>query len=120
MPPSRRHHSARLATPRWPNAPAVAARVIVQVASALEAAHVLAGARRYEASSCWWRRVRVLIDFGATPTGGDTPTPHDIYALTAVLYECLTVSRRCGRGWPPKPAPKPTDVDPAIPADSTG
>ncbi len=102
--------------------PMVAARVIVQVASALEAAHV-AGVVHGDvkaASLVVGGAFVYLTDFGATPTGGDTVGARtDIYDLTAVLYECLT--GRPAVAAEPSVAgnlapPKPTDVDPAIPA----
>lgn len=103
-----------------PLRPTVAARVIVQVASALEAAHV-AGVVHGDvttASLLVGGPFVYLIEFGAAPTDGDTVDARtDIYALTSVLYECLTGRPAVAGGLaPPKPTPKPTEVDPAIPA----
>lgn len=104
-----------------PMHPTVAARVTVQVASALEAAHVSGVVHGdVTASNLLVGGAFVyLIDFGASESSGD-PTGTDavdartdIYALTSVLYECLT-------GQPATAGEderlKPTDIDPAIPA----
>jgi serine/threonine protein kinase, bacterial len=100
-----------------PMRPAVAARVIVQAASALEAAHVSGLVHGdVKASNLLVGGAFVyLIDFGVGgPTGTDTVDARaDIYALTSVLYECLTGQPAvAGEDGPPKP----TDTDPAIPA----
>jgi serine/threonine-protein kinase len=109
-----------------PMRPTVAARVIVQVASALEAAHVSGLVHGDVAASnlLVGGAFVYLIDFGAgkivsgplaeDPTDTDAVDARtDIYALTSVLYECLT-------GQPATAAEdgplKPTDIDPAIPA----
>ncbi len=98
-----------------PMHPSVAARVIVQAASGLEAAHVAGLVHGdVKASNLLVGGAFVyLIDFGVAPTFSDSADARtDIYGLTTVLYECLT-------GHPAvvgeDGSPKPTDIDPAIP-----
>lgn len=108
--------------------PMVAARVIVQAAAALESAHVagLVHGDVKPSNLLVGGAFVYLIDFGAVahmtpdgPIGTDTVDPRtDIYALTSVLYECLTgrpasEPATVGEHGPPRP----TDIDAGIPVE---
>jgi ABC-type amino acid transport substrate-binding protein len=130
--------------------PAFAVQIIEQVASALDAAHELGLIHRDVKPSnilLTKQNFAYLIDFGLARTagesgmttagstlgtlaymaperfeGGEVDRRSDIYALTCVLYECLTGSRPYPAdsleqqiaGHMVSPLPRPSDTDPRL------
>lgn len=98
--------------------PRSAVRVIEQVAVALEAIHnegLVHGDVKPSNLFVAWGEFVYLLDFAVAPERygpGPVESSTDIYSLACVLYECLTG----GQVVEGEQAPKPTDINPAIPA----
>ncbi|WP_172831272.1 serine/threonine-protein kinase, partial [Mycobacterium asiaticum] len=98
--------------------PRSAVRVIEQVAVALEAIHnegLVHGDVKPSNLFVAWGEFVYLLDFAVAPERygpGPVEPSTDIYSLACVLYECLT-GEQVVEG---EQAPKPTDINSAIPA----